>query len=448
MNRAEVVVRRVDQFQQRHAVVGLPFAVMQKFGNDQAGGKATLIAWYGMFALFPLLLLFSTILGFVIGGHPALEHRLVTSALANFPVLGSQLRSSAHPLRGSGLALLLGVLGAVYGTQGLGQASLNAMNTIWNVPFKLWPGYAGRQLRGFTVLVLLGLAILMSTTLAGLGSGLGALAGPWTWAVATLVNFGVFLAAFTLLTAATVRVRDVLVGAALATVFWQALQAAGTFYVRHVIAHASDVYGFFAIVIGLLSWLYIGARLTLLAAEINVVLRYRLWPRSMTQPPFTAQDKAAFVLLAKMEERRPEETVGVWFSAEADRQPLTDPPPDRTSDAGPAPGASDSDGPQEDQPTADPTLARERLRHTMRRLAAEACMLATAPDAVREHGLASRIADLQRAARAAERAGVPAALIAADTGLDAATVRQWTTVASGDARAHTAPESRGPRPPS
>lgn len=449
MNRAEVVVRRIDQFQQRHTVVGLPFAVMQKFGNDQAGGKATLIAWYGMFAIFPLLLLFSTILGFVIGGHPALEHRLVNSALANFPVLGSQLRSSAHPLRGSGVALVLGVLGAVYGTQGLGQASLNAMNTIWNVPFKNWPGYVGRQLRGFTVLVLLGLAILMSTTLASLGSGLGVLAGPWTWAVATLVNFGVFLAAFTLLTAATVRVRDVLVGAALATAFWQGLQAAGTFYVRHAIAHASDVYGFFAIVIGLLSWLYIGARLTLLAAEINVVLRYRLWPRSMTQPPFTAQDKAAFVLLAKMEERRPEETVAVTFSAEADRQPLTDPPAsDTASGPGPVPGAYEAGGPpQEERSAADPTLARERLRHTMQRLAAEACMLVTAPEAVRVHGLASRITELQRAAQAADRAGVPAEVIAAETGLDAATVQQWTVVGPPDDRDRAAPQWRGPGPP-
>ncbi|WP_329201189.1 MULTISPECIES: YihY/virulence factor BrkB family protein [unclassified Streptomyces] len=448
MNRAEVVVRRVDQFQQRHAVLGLPFAVMQKFGNDQAGGKATLIAWYGMFAIFPLLLLFSTILGFVLGGHPALEHRLVTSALANFPVLGSQLRSSAHPLRGSGLALVLGLLGAVYGTQGLGQASLNAMNTIWNVPFKLWPGYVGRQLRGFTVLVLLGLAILMSTTLAGLGSGLGALAGPWTWAVAALVNFGVFLVAFTVLTAATVRVRDVLVGAALATAFWQVLQAAGTFYVRHAISHASDIYGFFAILIGLLSWLYIGARLTLLAAEINVVLRYRLWPRSMTQPPFTAQDKAAFVLLAKMEERRPEQTVAVRFSAEADRQPLTDPPPsDAASAPNPVSGSGETDGPQEDRSALDPTLARERLRSTMRHLAAEACMLVTAPEVAREHGLAGRIADLQRAARAAHRAGVPAELITAETGLDAACVRQWTTADPRDEAARTVPESGGPSRP-
>jgi YihY family inner membrane protein len=330
MNRVEVVVRRIDRFQQRHAIVGLPFAVIQKFGNDQAGGKATVITFYAMFATFPLLLLFSTILGFALGGHPALEHRLVNSALADFPIIGDQLRSSAHPLRGNGLALVLGFLGALYGAQGIGQAAQNAMNTIWNVPFKEWPGFVGRRLRGFTILVLLGIGILLTTTLIGFAPRVGQLDQAWPWITSSLVNFGVFLAAFTLLTAATVRVRDVAVGAVFATVFWVGLQAMGDLYVRYVLLHASAVYGFFAITIGLLSWLYLGARLTLLAAEINVVLRYRLWPRSLTQPPFTAEDKKAFVMLAKMEERRPEETVEVTFSAEADRQPL-----DETSSATP-----------------------------------------------------------------------------------------------------------------
>ncbi len=136
MNRAETAVRRIDRFQQRHAILAVPFAVVQKFGNDQAGGKATIIAFYGLFAVFPLLLLFSTILGFVLAGHPELEQRMINSALADFPILGTQLRSSTHPLRGNGWALVLGVLGALYGAQGIGQAAQNAMNTVWNVPFK------------------------------------------------------------------------------------------------------------------------------------------------------------------------------------------------------------------------------------------------------------------------------------------------------------------------
>ncbi|PQP19541.1 YihY/virulence factor BrkB family protein [Rhodococcus opacus] len=325
MNRAETAVRRIDRFQQRHAMLAVPFAVVQKFGNDQAGGKATIIAFYGLFAVFPLLLLFSTILGFVLAGHPDLEQRMINSALADFPILGTQLRSSTHPLRGNGWALVLGVLGALYGAQGIGQAAQNAMNTVWNVPFKDWPGFVGRRVRGLTILVLLGIGVLVSTTLIGFAPRFGPLSDAWASAAAAGVNFLVFLVSFTVLTSATVRVRDVAVGAVVATVFWEILQRVGDWFVRYTISHSTDVYGFFAIVLGLLSWLYLGARLTLLAAEINVVLRYRLWPRSMTQPPFTPQDKTAMVLLAKMEERRPEETVDVAFTPEADRQPLDEP---------------------------------------------------------------------------------------------------------------------------
>ncbi|ABG99618.1 possible ribonuclease (plasmid) [Rhodococcus jostii RHA1] len=325
MNRAETAVRRIDRFQQRHAILAVPFAVVQKFGNDQAGGKATIIAFYGLFAVFPLLLLFSTVLGFVLAGHPDLEQRMINSVLADFPILGTQLRSSTHPLRGNGWALVLGVLGALYGAQGIGQAAQNAMNTVWNVPFKDWPGFVGRRVRGLTILVLLGIGILVSTTLIGYAPRFGPLSDAWASAAAAGVNFLVFLVCFTVLTSATVRVRDVAVGAVFATVFWEILQRIGDWFVRYTISHSTDVYGFFAIVLGLLSWLYLGARLTLLAAEINVVLRYRLWPRSMTQPPFTPQDKTAMVRLAKMEERRPEETVDVAFTPEADRRPLDEP---------------------------------------------------------------------------------------------------------------------------
>ena len=94
-------VRRLDRFQQRHVVLAFPWAVMQKFGNDQAGSKAALIAYYGLFALFPLLLLLATVLGFVLSGNPALRDQLINSALGHFPVIGDQIRSEVHPLEGN-----------------------------------------------------------------------------------------------------------------------------------------------------------------------------------------------------------------------------------------------------------------------------------------------------------------------------------------------------------
>ncbi len=324
MNVLERQVRRLDRFQQRHAVVGFPFAVMQKFGNDQAAGKAALIAYYGLFALFPLLLLFATILGWVLSGDPGLQQRLLKSAVGNFPIIGTQLRNNTHSLQGNWFALTIGVLGTLYGARGVGQAALNAMNTVWNIPYKDWPNFFKRQLRGYLWLAVLFIATIASTTIAGFGTAwLGGDLG-WLWSVlvAFVINLGVFYAIFTVLTAEALGPRDVWLGVLLGAIFWQTLQEFGGLYVRHALTNASDVYGFFAIVIGLLSFLFVAAQLTLLAAEVNVVLRYRLWPRSLTQPPLTRADRATFERLARMEERRPEVRVTVEFTPDADKQPL------------------------------------------------------------------------------------------------------------------------------
>src|SRR6266487_6593616 len=166
VGRAEQLVRRVDRFQQRHVVLGFPWAVMQKFGNDQAGGKAALMAYYGLFALFPLLLLLATVLGFALSGNAALRDQLINSALGNFPVIGDQLRSEVHPLEGNTTALVIGIAGTVYGTLGIGFASQNAMNTIWNIPYVRWPSFWKRYARTLGVIGLLGLAVVSSTALA------------------------------------------------------------------------------------------------------------------------------------------------------------------------------------------------------------------------------------------------------------------------------------------
>ena len=324
MNVVERGVRRFDQYQQRHPVLAIPIAVVQKYGNDQAGGKAVLIAYYGLFALFPLLLLMATVLGFVLAGHPAVQHRLLSSALGNFPIISTQLQSDTHALKGSVLAVVVGSLGTIYGAQGLGQSAVNAMNTIWNVPFKSWPSFFGRRLRGYFWLAVLGLATVGTTTLAGFGTTWlhGPLAWFWTTGVSSIVNLGVFYIVFKVLTSEPVGWRDIWLGVVLATLFWEVLQTVGGYYVRNSLAHANATYGFFAIVIGLLSWLFVAAQLTLYAAEINVVRKHHLWPRSLTQPPLTQADRAMFVRLAMMEERRPEVKVSVAFTTDADRQPL------------------------------------------------------------------------------------------------------------------------------
>jgi YihY family inner membrane protein len=188
------------------------------------------------------------------------------------------------------------------------------MNAIWNVPARKRPNLLFSRARGLLLLIVFGAGVLATTFLAGFGaSGAGVWLKIAAILVAALINLGMFLVAFRVLTAEDLRWQDVLPGAMVATVVWEVLQAVGGWYVARSLRGASQVYGFFAIVIGLLGWLYLGAQMTLLAAEINVVLKRRLWPRSLVQPPLTMKDKEALRLLAKMEERRPEQEIVVRF---------------------------------------------------------------------------------------------------------------------------------------
>jgi len=305
-------------------VIAFPWAVVQKFGNDQAGSKAALMAYYGLFALFPLLLLLATVLGFVLSGNPALRDQVINSALGNFPVIGDQLRSEVHPLEGNTAALVIGIVGTLYGSLGIGFAAQNAMNTVWNIPYVRWPSFWKRYVRTFATIGLLGLGVLSSTALATFATAIahGITASVLGVAGSVLVNLGLFLLAFMVLTAEPLRPREVAAGAIIATVFWEALQLIGTWYVTRGLRTASPTYGFFAVVITLLSWLYLGSQLTLWAAEINVVQRYRLWPRSVTQPPLTKGDRRTLRRLAQMEVRRPEQEVTASFTDAADEDPL------------------------------------------------------------------------------------------------------------------------------
>jgi uncharacterized BrkB/YihY/UPF0761 family membrane protein len=104
------------------------------------------------------------------------------------------------------------------------------------------------------------------------------------------------------------------------------LQGLGVYVVGRQLQEANLVYGVFAVVIVLLSWLYLTAQMLLYAAEINVVLARRLWPRSLLQPPLTGPDKQVLTALAETEERLAEQHIEVRFSEPDDRQDPPAPP--------------------------------------------------------------------------------------------------------------------------
>jgi YihY family inner membrane protein len=308
-----------DRFQQRHRSIGFPLAVLQKYADDQGGYHAATITYYGFFAIFPLLLVLTTLLGFILQSHPHLDQRIVDSALGQFPVIGPQL--SHGSLHGSRLALGLGLAAALWAGMGVFLASQNAMNHLWGVPFKRRPDPLHARGRALLLLALLGGGALAATILAALAT-VGARFG-LTWkigslALSTTLNIGLFWLGFRLLTAREVSWRQLRGGAIAAGVLYELVQTLGGYYVGHTLKNASNVYGTFGLVIGLLSWIYLSAHITLLAAEANVVATRRLWPRSfslMIEQPATQADKRALTQRGKVEERRQDETVSIDFPA-------------------------------------------------------------------------------------------------------------------------------------
>jgi YihY family inner membrane protein len=194
------------------------------------------------------------------------------------------------------------------------------MNGIWNVPRKRYPSFLLRRARGLLWLVLLGGGLLLASVLSGVSAAAGdsAAAGLLGIAAALAVNTLLFLVAFRVLTVREVSLRALLPGALLAALAWALLQWLGGWYVDNQLQRADNTYGAFALVIGLLSWLYLASTVTLLAAELNVVRARGLWPRGLLPPPLVEADEQVLTDLAKQEERRPEQTVEVGFRGDQD----------------------------------------------------------------------------------------------------------------------------------
>jgi membrane protein len=311
-------LRRLDRIQQRWRPLAFPFAVVRKFGDDQAGSLAALVAYWGFFSLFPLLLVLVAILGIVLRGHSALQRTILDSALTNFPVIGSDLRRGTLTLSSHvTLSLVIGIALALWAGLGVVRAMENAMNTVWQVPFKRRPNFWFSVARAIVMLALLGLVTVLSAGVAAVGAG----SHVWWWAavgvlLSLALNFGLFMLAFRILTTASVSWSDVRIGAAVGAVAWTALQAFGGYIVGHQLQHASATYGTFAIVVGLLGWMYLGTQITLYAAELNVVKARHLWPRSLIQPPLTEADRRQLESLAKVEERRKGQVVVTTLAPE------------------------------------------------------------------------------------------------------------------------------------
>jgi membrane protein len=310
----------LDRLQRRNRVAGVVIAVIYKYLDDQGGYLAALITYYGFVSLFPLLLLLTTGLGVLLAGHPDLQQQVLQSTLSQFPVIGSQLHQPAG-LSGGTVAVVVGILGALYGGLGVGQAVQNAMDSVWAIPRSNRPDPIRSRIRSLVLLLLLGSAAIGATVLTAVGQATGALGvfGKIGVALAAVaINALICLVAFRVTTARELTYRQVLPGALVAAFIWQLLQWFGAGYVGHTVKSASATNSVFALVLGLLAFLYLVSSTLVLCAEINVVLVERLYPRALLTPftdnaDLTPADRRTYTKRAKAERVKGFQRVSVRF---------------------------------------------------------------------------------------------------------------------------------------
>jgi membrane protein len=307
-------VRAFDRYQQRRKWLAIPMAVVKKFGDDQGGSLAALVAYYAFFSIFPILLVFTTILGFVVQGNESKLRSVEHAVQSQVPAIAQWIQFKS--LSGSVTAVVIGIVTSLLAGFGVTSAAQNAFDRVWAVPFKARPDFLRSRLRGLMLFLSLGVLFIVATGMGAIVSSVlsGPLARIAGIAISLTLNLALFLAAFRFLTAAAVGTRCLWVGVAVAAVFWEILQVGGGIYLHHVLKH-SNHYGVFASVIGILVFFHLGAQLTLYAAEVNVVVTRKLWPRSLIGPPQSAADEETLTALAKVEERHDVERVDVAFDA-------------------------------------------------------------------------------------------------------------------------------------
>ncbi|MDQ2728619.1 MAG: YihY/virulence factor BrkB family protein [Actinomycetota bacterium] len=295
------------------------FAVNKKYGDDRGGYLAALITYYGFLSIFPLLLAFFTIVAYTLPPHSSIIKTL-NDHLGSYPIIGSFITSlSRSSLHGSVLALVVGVLGLVWGAQGLAQTLQFAMNEVWSVPGRDRPGLVPRLVIGLKWYATFGLGFVAATFVNSLGSVLDwGPAGPYLAALPALaINIGLFVVSFRVLSPKTASTRQLLPGAVFAGLIWTVLTTVGIGLLQQL-SHANALYGSFGITLGLLAFLYAAARITLYAAEANVVGAKHLWPRSLQNPPLVDADKRQLEEMAQREERVDDQVVQVDFEVGAD----------------------------------------------------------------------------------------------------------------------------------
>ena len=304
--RVNRIIAWADRLQRKHGVLGFPYAVVKKYGDDEGGRQAALITYYGFLSIFPLLLLGVAVLSRVLADHPGLRQRLITEIVPQ--VLRSTVEHSLATLPTSAIPFVAGLIGLLLSGTGVVFSACQTLNHVAAVRYRLRAGFASRYVRVFVVLAALLAGALATGALTVVATALPGQPGLQRAAAvagSALVVFAVLLGGAKVLLARPAPVRALWPGAILGAAVVTAVLSAGAPLLARLVARAGPVYGSFATVAGMFALLYLVGQALVYAAEVAAVRYARLWPRALDASRPTAADARALALLAREQERIP-----------------------------------------------------------------------------------------------------------------------------------------------
>ena len=298
------VIAWADGVQRRHGVLGFPYAVIKKYGDDDGGREAALITYYGFLSVFPLLLLGVAVLSRVLAADPELRVRLISAIVP--PVLQSTVDHAVTTLPTSTVPFIAGLIGLLFSGTGVVFSVSQTLNNVAAVPRRARFGFFPRYLRVFAMLavLLLGAGAVGALTVAV--TAIPNLAGAERVVAAlgsALVIFAVLLLGARLLMARPTPFRAIWPGAALGAVAVALVVSLGPILLGRLVSRAGPVYGSFATVAGMFALLYLVSQALVYSAEVAAVRYARLWPRALDVNRPTPADARAMALLAREQER-------------------------------------------------------------------------------------------------------------------------------------------------
>lgn len=287
-------VGRIDIIQRRNRPAGVAVATFKKFQEDRSTRLASIIAFWAFFSVFPLFLLLVSLLGFFLPA--SMKNNVLHHVAAMFPLLDP--RTVGH-ISGSWWSAILGGLTALWGGLAVVRSTEFVFNSVWEVPMHERPRTLQQMGRGVKALATIGVGLVISSVVSGFVTGqsngvhLGVAGRVAGYVVAIVLDVGLFTVAFRMLTDRAITYRDVLPGAVFSGLVFFVLQEASSFIISNRLHHAQSTYGHFATVITILWWFYLQSTITVLGAQLNVVLHDRLHPRSLSGADLTEADRRA-----------------------------------------------------------------------------------------------------------------------------------------------------------